>query len=136
VDLTLPAQPRDLLEVTGHPRHLSTPELARLIARRERAGFETAAHRVELYGRFAHPALGIALFLVLVPWAFRPQRRRSLSTHLGLATVLLGVVLAGGQALRLYALSERLPAFIGAWGGVLVCLVALPPSTWWARRAG
>ena len=73
----------DLVESTGNPKEMPTPEVMRLVARRKNAGLDTAAYRVELHNRWAHPAVGVMLVVLGLPWFSHVERRRSLAVALG-----------------------------------------------------
>jgi lipopolysaccharide export system permease protein len=133
--LDLAVLPDDLVESTGNPRELSTFALRSLIHRRERAGFDTAAHRVALYSRLGQPLATIGLVCLALPWALDPERRRALASSLGPGIVVIAVYLALSQLLGLLALAHRLPALLGACGApVLVCAFAPLSAALFRRR--
>ncbi len=132
--LPLRVSPADLMDVTGDPRVMSSGEVRELILRREHAGFDAVAYRVEVHNRIAFPLSTLGLFLLGVAWALNPNRRRSLAVNLGSGVVVVGVFLALGQVFRLLALGRRIPAPLGAWAIDLVCLLLVPLSVAAYRR--
>lgn len=130
LQLPLHVTPTDLIDVTGNPREMGTGEVSRLITRRQNAGFDTTAHRVELHTRMAFPLSAIWLVAMAVPWALDPDRRRSLAVTLGGGVVAIAIELSVTQVFRLLALAHKIPAPIGAWGAPLLCIVAIPLSYW------
>lgn len=133
-ELQLDLAPADLIDITGDPRHLDIGSIAALIERRDNAGLDTTAHRAELHGRFAHPWLALWLLLVVAPWALDPRRNRSLPATLGAGVIVIAVVLAASESLRLLALAGHVPVVLGAWGVAAVCVVAMPLSAAIHRR--
>jgi len=132
IDIT--AAPRDLIDVTGNPRHMSTPEVIQLIRRRERGGFDATAHRIEIYTRYAHPLLAFWLYLLAVPWALDPDRRRSLAVTLGIGVIVIAIVLASSQVFRILGLGHKISPLTASWGLGFACLVALPFNLLLYRR--
>ncbi len=128
VRLALTVTPRDLIDVTGDPRQMTSGELGALIERRTRAGFDTTSHRIELHNRFALPLSAVWMFFLVVPWALHPDRRRSMAVTLGGGVVLIAALLAMIQLFRLLALGHTIPIAIGAWGPGIVALAMLPVS--------
>jgi lipopolysaccharide export system permease protein len=133
IDLGVSA--RDLIDVTGNPRHVSRGELINLITRREHAGFGATAHQVELYSRVAFPIGTLWLFLIAAPWIISPDRRRSMSVNLGGGVIAIAVMLSADQVFRLMALGRKISPVLGAWGVGLLCLVVIPISWALQRRA-
>lgn len=133
--LDLKVSARDLIDVTGNPRHVSFGELTNLIVRREHAGFDNAAHRLELHNRFAFPLVALWLFLVAAPWIVDPDRRRSMAVNLGGGVVAVALVLAGANVFRLLALGRKIYVPLGAWGVCVVCAGMIPVSWALQRRA-
>lgn len=124
----------DLQEVTGHPRHLSSAAVKRLIERRQRAGLQTTAHETEWWGRLWHPMLGlwmVLLSLVATRWSPPPGRGASITGALGGAVVVVAVVLGAAQVGRVLALGEYLSPAWGALlpGAMVVCLLAVTSLT-------
>ena len=132
--LPLGLQPRDLMEVTGHPRQLGYAQLASLIGRRTRAGFDTSGHRFEYHARLAHPLAALGLVALALPWALDPSRRRSLVSTLGGGVVLVALYLSWSQLCRLWAMSRTIDVVVGAWGGVILCVMAVPLAAFVHRR--
>lgn len=132
--LPLQVSPRDLMDLTGDPRVMSSREVSDLIARREHAGFDAIAYRVEWHNRAAYPLTAIVLFLLGVAWALNPDRRRSLAVNLGAGVVAIALFLALAQVFRLVALARRMPAPLGAWAIDVVCLLLVPLSLAAYRR--
>ncbi len=124
----------DLRDSTGNPREMPTPAVLRLVARRKNAGLDTAAYRVELHNRWAHPATGVMLVLLGLPWFTQVDRRRSLAVALGGGALVVAVTLACGQVFRLLALGHKITAPLGAWGVFAVALVGLPLAIRYNRR--
>jgi LPS export ABC transporter permease LptG len=132
--LDLHVTPRELLDVTGDPRVMPTSAIAELVDRRKKAGFDATPYRLEQYSRLAFPASALGMFLLAIPWALNPNRRRSLAVNLGTGVALVAVLLSLTHVFRLLALGRKIPAPIGAWGVNLVCVVGLPLSFWLYRR--
>jgi lipopolysaccharide export LptBFGC system permease protein LptF len=134
-DLAVPLRvsPRDLIDVTGNPRLLRFNDLRALIDRRERAGFATTAHRLELHSRSAQPLSAVVLVLLALPWATRPDRRRTLAGTLGYGVVAVGLYLSVSQIFRVLAAGHDIAPIWGAWGApALSCVLYL---LWrWGRR--
>ena len=131
--LDLSVQPNDLGDVMGNPRALPYAEVRALLARRQRAGFETAAHALELHQRWTYPLGTLGLVLVGLPWATDPNRRRSLTAVLGAGAGLMALYLASVQLLRLLALAHRIAPGLGAWGALLLW-GGLAPISWRVHR--
>ncbi|MED5463401.1 MAG: LptF/LptG family permease [Myxococcota bacterium] len=135
LQLDMQVSARDLIDVTGNPRHVSWEELTNLILRREHAGFDNAAHRLEQHNRLAFPLLALWLFLVAAPWIVDPDRRRSMAVNLGGGVVAIALVLSGANVFRLLALGRQIYVPLGAWGVGLVCAGLIPLSWALQRRA-
>jgi lipopolysaccharide export system permease protein len=133
--LPLRVSPRDMMDLTGDPRVMSSGDVAALIDRRQRAGFDAVAYRVELHNRAAFPLSTLGLFALGVAWALNPSRRRSLAVNLGAGVVAVGVFLSLAQIFRLLALGRLIPAPLGAWAIDLACVLCLPLSVVALRRA-
>jgi lipopolysaccharide export LptBFGC system permease protein LptF len=133
LEVPLRVSPRDLIDVTGNPRLLRFKELRALINRREHAGFATTAHRLELHSRSAQPLSAVVLVLLALPWATRPDRRRTLAGTLGYGVVAVGLYLSVSQVFRVLAAGHDVAPIWGAWGApALSCALYL---LWrWARR--
>ena len=116
----------DLLESTGNPKEMPTPQVMRLVARRKNAGLDTAAYRVELHNRWAHPLTGVMLVLLGLPWFTQVDRRRSLAVALGGGALVVAMTLASGQVFRLLALGHKITAPLGAWGVLVLGFLSLP----------
>lgn len=132
--LELSVEPEDLFDATGDPRQMTSVEIARLIGRRENAGLDATAHRIELHSRFSLPLSALWMFLLVAPWALHPERRRSMAAALGGGVVVVAVLLGLTQVFRLLALGHEIPAPLGAWGVGLVTLALLPASFSLYRR--
>lgn len=132
--LDLRVTPTDLIDVTGNPREMRAADVAALIARRQHAGFDVTAHRLELASRFAFPLSAVGLVMTGVPWALDPNRRRSLSGILGGGVLVIAGQLALSHVFRLLALAHKISPALGAWGGPVACLVAVPMSYALYRR--
>ncbi|MBI5510496.1 MAG: LptF/LptG family permease [Deltaproteobacteria bacterium] len=128
VPLDLHVSPADLIDVTGDPRQLQRDAIDALVRRRQKAGFDTTAHRMELYSRVATPLSALWMFLFISPWALHPSRRRSLAVALGSGVVVIAVLLSLTHLFRLLALSHAIPPALGAWGAGAVTLALLPAS--------
>lgn len=127
-------QPVDLLDVARDPRQIGAHAVWRLIQRRQRAGFDVTAHRIELHNRMAYPLFAVCLVFLLAPWAFSPNRGRSLAVSLGAGVGLVAVVLAVMQVFRMLALAHVLPPWLGAWGLIGVSALGIPCSLVLQRR--
>ena len=126
------ALPEALHATHGLPKAQAGAELAALIARRHAAGVPSGAYRLELAARAAHPALALALAVLLLPWALRCGRRRSPLAFLGGAVAALAGALALAQLGRMLAAAGTLGPYVASWLPVGVCLALAPTS---ARRA-
>lgn len=126
--LPLAIAPEDLIDVTGNPRELTSPALMQLIARRTRAGFDTAGHQIELNTRLAHPFSALALVALVLPWSLNPERRRTLPGALGPGIAVIALYLFVTQVFRLLALAHKVSPWLGAWGAVLIVVCAIPAS--------
>ncbi|MEC9464477.1 MAG: LptF/LptG family permease [Myxococcota bacterium] len=124
--LKLNVEPGDLVGVAGNPKHLNRSDIQTLIERRERAGMEVTAHQLELHQRLSLPLASIWMFLLALPWALLPDRRRSMAIVLGAGVVAVAVLLSGMHIFRMLALSEQLSAFWGCWGVGVLGLSAVP----------
>jgi len=131
--LELGVSTRDLIDVTGNPRHTSRGELINLITRREHAGFDAVAHQVELYSRVAFPIGTFWLFLIAAPWIISPNRRRSMSVNLGGGVIGIALMLSVDQMFRLLALGRKIDPLAGAWGVGVLCIV-IAPISWAIQR--
>jgi lipopolysaccharide export system permease protein len=134
VRLELRVGPEALFDVTGDPRQMTSVEIARLIARRQEAGLDATAHRIELHSRLSLPLSALWMFLLVAPWALHPERRRSMAVTLGGGVLVIAVLLALTQVFRLLALGHEIPAWLGSWGVGLVTLLLLPISFRLYRR--
>lgn len=134
LSLPLAVQPEDLIDVTGNPHELGTQALVQLIARRARAGFDTAGHQIELYTRLAHPLSALGLVALALPWSLNPERRRTLPASVGPGIAVVAVYLFAVQVFRLLALAHKVGPALGALGAALVVLAALPVSAAAYRR--
>jgi len=126
VSLSLEVEPDDLRGVAGNPKHLRRAEIERLVERRERAGMDATAHRLEVHQRLALPAASLWMFLLALPWALIPDRRRSMAMVLGAGVIAVAVLLSSMHIFRMLALSDQLSAFWGAWGVGVLGLLAVP----------
>ena len=133
-ELALAARPEDLRGVAGNPRHLSRSEIQLLVQRRERAGMDSTAHRLEVHQRVAQPCAALWMFLLALPWALMPDRRRSMAVVLGAGVVAVAVLLSCMHILRMLALSDQITPFWGAWGMGLLGLGVLPANQWLVDR--
>lgn len=124
--LELDVEPGDLIGVAGNPKHLNRSDIRRLIERRERAGMEVTAHELELHQRMSLPFASVWMFILALPWALLPERRRSMAMVLGAGVVAVAVLLSGMHIFRMLALSEQLSAFWGCWGIGVLGLLAVP----------
>ncbi|MBN1961302.1 MAG: LptF/LptG family permease [Deltaproteobacteria bacterium] len=124
----------DLLEVMGDPSVMSSKEIANFADRRSRAGFDTAPFLIEWHNRIAYPLSTLAMFILAIPWALNPNRRRSLAANLGFGVVAIALLLSVTYIFRLLALSHRLSPAMGAWGINIFCLVLTPVSALLYRR--
>ena len=122
------------MDLTSDPRVMSSSDVTALVERRQRAGFDAIAYRVELHNRFAFPLSTVCLFLLGAPWALDPNRRRSLAVNLGAGVVAVAIVLSCEQVFRLLALARRIPAPLGAWAIDVLCLACMPLSVLAYRR--
>lgn len=134
VRLELSVEPEDLFDATGDPRQMTSAEIASLIVRRENAGLDATAHRIELHSRFSVPLSALWMFVLVAPWALHPERRRSMAVTLGVGVVVIAVLLALTQVFRLLALGHEIPAPLGAWGVGLFALAFSPASFALYRR--
>jgi len=132
--LELTVSPSGLVDVTGDPRQMRATEVRALVERRQSAGFDTTAHRIELHNRYALPLSAIWMFLVVAPWALHPERHRSLAASLGGGVVIIAVLLGVTHMFRLLALGHKIPVPLGAWGAGLVTLAVVPLSIWLYQR--
>ncbi len=126
--LGLSVKPQDLIDVTGEPTVMRSGDILGYARRRERAGFDPAQFRIELYNRAAFPLSALCMFALAIPWALDPGRRRSLAVNLGAGVVAVGVLLSVMYIFRLLALSHRLSPAAGAWGLDLLCIALAPVS--------
>ena len=131
----LRVSPRDLIDVTGNPRLLRMAELRSLIKRREHAGFATTAHRLELHSRSAQPLSAVVLVLLALPWATRPDRRRTLASTLGYGVVAVGLYLSVSQIFRVLATGHDIAPIWGAWGAPALSGALSVLWRWGGRRA-
>ena len=132
--LNLHVTPTDLIDVTGNPREMHASAVARLIARRQNAGFDATAHRLELHSRLAFPLSAVWLVALAVPWSLDPDRKRSLAVTLGGGVIVIALELSITQVFRLLALAHKIAAPLGAWGAPCTCLLLFPLSAWYYRR--
>ena len=132
--IELRVSPADLAQLTGDPRTMRSAEVRELIERRKKAGFEAAAHVIELHNRIAFPLSALCMFVLAIPWSLDPNRRRSLAVDLGAGVAAVAVLLFSTQVFRLLGLARKIPPPLGAWGIDLVCLAAAPVSLWLYRR--
>jgi lipopolysaccharide export system permease protein len=119
--LALDVRPGDIVEVAGDPRQMSFLDIAALIERRDRAGFDSTSHRLEFHNRLAYPANAIWMLLIALPWALRPERRRSLAVNLGLGVAAIAILFSLTYLWRLMALGHHIPAALGVHGFALCC---------------
>jgi LPS export ABC transporter permease LptG len=129
LSLPLTIGARDLVDVTGEPSVMGWRDLSEVASRRERAGFDSALFRVELYNRLAFPLSALCMFLLALPWALDPGRRRSLAVNLGSGVVGVFVLLSLWYIFRLLALSHKLSPGAGSWA-LDVLAVGLAPASW------
>lgn len=132
--LALEVSPEDITRVTGDPRQMSVGQIASLIERRERAGFDSSSHRIEFHNRLAYPANALWMLLIALPWALHPDRRRSLAVNLGAGVVVIAVLFVVTYLFRILALGHKLPVALGAYGIFTTCLVLVPTSALLYRR--
>lgn len=132
--LTLRVSPRDLIDITGDPRVMRSPDIVALAKRREVAGFDITPYVIEAQSRWAYPLSGLVMFLLAVPWMLNPSRRRSLAVNLGAGVVGVGILLSLTYVFRLLALARRVPTPLGAWGINLLCLLLVPLSVFLYQR--
>ncbi len=132
--INLGVSPEDITRVTGDPRQMRVGEIAELIERRERAGFDSTSHRIEFHNRLAYPANALWMLLVALPWALHPDRRRSLAVNLGAGVVVIAVLFVVTYMFRLLALGHKLPVGLGAYGIFSTCLLMIPSSAALYRR--
>ncbi len=133
--LPLQVRPQDLLDSTGDPQLLAYGELRRLIARRERAGFDATPHRLEAALRLAQPLSACLLALLCWPVALRLRQRDSLARTLGGGVVGVVAYLIAAHLCRLLAIGRHLSPFCGAMGAPLGA-AALAAGVWlWGFRA-
>ena len=134
LSLPLTIGARDLVDVTGEPSVMGWRDLYEVASRRDRAGFDSALFRVELYNRVAFPLSALCMFLLALPWALDPGRRRSLAVNLGSGVVAIFVLLSLWYIFRLLALSHRLSPAAGAWGLDVLAVALAPVSSWLYQR--
>lgn len=134
VPLPLKMSARDIVEVVGDPRMMGASAIRALIDRRERAGIDVTSHRIELADRTAYPLNTIWMLTVALPWALRPDRKRSLAVTMGGGVVAIAVLFVAMYFFRLLALSHALPPWLGAFGILSICLVLVPVSAWAVYR--
>ena len=132
-DIRLKLSPEDLLYVAGNPRHMQSSDIHDLIRRREMSGADTTAHALELHGRKAYP-MGILWRCILaIPWALKPDRKRSMAVNIGAGVVAIGVLLSATHFFRMLSLGQTIPTWMGAWGMGLLSIPCTPISFWLAR---
>jgi|MDSW01.2.fsa_nt_gb lipopolysaccharide export system permease protein len=132
-DIRLKVSPSDLLNVAGNPRHMQSKDIEHLIRRRSISGADTTAHALEWHGRKAYP-MGIFWMCVLaLPWALKPNRKRSMALNIGAGVVAIGLLLAATHFFRMLCLGQTIPAWLGAWGMGLLSIPCTPLSFWLAK---
>ncbi|MEZ4273042.1 MAG: LptF/LptG family permease [Myxococcota bacterium] len=134
MSINLPASFRNFADIAGDPRYLSSLANLALIQRRTDAGLDTVAHRLALFSRWLHPLLPLWLVMMALPWAFNPNRDRSISGSLGLGVVGTAGILVIDRLFHAMVLSRYIVVPVGALGVHLVCLGALPINMWLYRR--
>ena len=132
-DIRLKVSPPDLLNVAGNPRHMQSKDIEHLIRRRTVSGADTTAHALEYHGRKAYP-MGIFWMCILaLPWALKPDRRRSMALNIGLGVVAIGVLLTVTHIFRMLCLGQVIPTWLGAWGMGILSIPFTPISFWLAK---
>lgn len=97
------------------PRTLSVWELPGFIKVLNESGFSTTAHRMHFHQLLAAPFLGMAMFLMAVPFALRLSRSGGIGQ-----LMIMGLVFGFGfyllsNIIAAYGLSGRLPLALSAW---------------------
>jgi lipopolysaccharide export system permease protein len=87
--LDWPESPDLFRVLRGRPKQKPLGELSASIAEMEHRGQDLVEYRMELHNRFAYPALGFMLVLLIVPWLSRPSRRLTLA---GALTEAMGLI--------------------------------------------
>ena len=132
-DIRLKLSPEDLLYVAGNPRHMQSSDIHDLIRRREMSGADTTAHALELHGRKAYPMGILWMCILALPWALKPDRKRSMAVNIGAGVVAIGVLLSATHFFRMLSLGQTIPTWMGAWGMGLLSIPCTPISFWLAR---
>ena len=122
-----------LIDIVGNPRHIGRSDLQQLIKRRKDAGFDTAAHRLELHQRLGYPLSLLWMLFMTVPWVIAPNRSQSMASNLGVGVIAIGIILSLTQIFRFLAIGHRIDPVVGAWSVSIICLF-LTPISWFSRR--
>ena len=81
------------------------------------SGADTTAHALELHGRKAYPDGNLWMCILAIPWALKPDRKRSMAVNIGAGVVAIGVLLTATHFLGCYPLDKPFPLgwVPGAW---------------------
>jgi lipopolysaccharide export system permease protein len=122
--LDWPERPDLFRILRGRPKQKPLAELSASIAEMERRGQDLVEYRMELHNRFAYPALGFMLVLLVLPWLSRPSRRLTLA---GALTEAMGLIFGSyflvGLATALVSGRAVSPA-AGVWFPVVILATA------------
>ena len=132
-DIRLKLSPSDLLDVAGNPRHMQSKDIEQLIKRRNMSGADTTAHALEWHGRKAYPMGILWMCILALPWALKPDRKRSMALNIGSGVVAIGILLTVTHFFRMLCLGQAIPAWLGAWGMGLLSIPFAPISFWLAK---
>ncbi|MDR5682945.1 MAG: LptF/LptG family permease [Armatimonadota bacterium] len=129
--LRLERSPREVAPPIRTPAEMSTAEIRREIARRERDGQPTRGLHVDLHGKLALPAASVAFVVLGIPLALLPHRAGRRGIGFGLTVVALLGYYALMTGSTVMGQAGQLPSIVAAW---LPNAVTAGVGVWLIRR--